>query len=621
MEGALSDIPWADEDEPLAVTLRLGLRRSMGLGLLAGSGEFVSVCATTALDLGFDEALLLGGASLVTAVVLSAIFTVFLVWPVRRLGASTLARMHARLLGAVGGALVAWHLWPAGFALLNAPGRLPSALAFFAMPLGVVGVVSLNARYWIRRRANQADEGLPSGPGWTPLALGVAVLIILVSSFTLSGRQYGGQAALQTDPPVLLVTVDALRADHVSLSGDSDLRTGAIDELAEGGTFFPNAVTPSPMTVPAHAAMLTGIHPVRTGVLSDQHSLSSRYGTLAERLAEEGYATAAFVSDAALGRGSGLGQGFAVYDDDMGSWVRGLQELSLAEAALDIWSQRADARALEGLQERAGDVTLGRAMAWLRDHGNDPFFLWVHLAEPDWPYRSHGATGQGRGQDDHRGRYAEEVLHADQLVGDFMDAVRDRIDRPMVVVFASAFGQNLGEDGLGHSSAGLFDQVVRVPLIVKSHSAAPLHSRVEAQVRLMDVPNTVMALLGIDQDDDIESGDLTAFMEGTQSRDYATFLLGQTSASIARGSVFGYRAAKSGAQPGEMLKFIWNPGLDKHWLFDLSSDPLEAADMSLSQASVVSQMQAQVRKELASAATEGAEAEGLRARLVWARQR
>ena len=112
MEGALSDILWADEDEPLAVSLRLGLRRSLGLGLLAGAGEFVSVCATTALDLGFDEALILGGASLLTAVMLSTLFAGCLVWPVRRLGAATLDRMHARLLGAVGGALVAWHLWP-----------------------------------------------------------------------------------------------------------------------------------------------------------------------------------------------------------------------------------------------------------------------------------------------------------------------------------------------------------------------------------------------------------------------------------------------------------------------------------------------------------------------------
>ena len=184
---------------------------------------------------------------------------------------------------------------------------------------------------------------------------------------------------------------------------------------------------------------------------------------------------------------------------------------------------------------------------WIRRHGGGPFFLWVHLNEPDWPYIGHGASGHAQGSDGHGARYAEEVLQVDQLLGDFMDALRDRVDRPMIVVFAAAFGQNLGEDGLGHGAAGLFDQVVRVPLVIQPAVDAPLHAQVDAQVRLMDIPNTIKALLRIDQDDDIESGDLTAFMDGTQSRDYATFLLGQTSQSIERGSVFGYRAAKSGA--------------------------------------------------------------------------
>ena len=617
----MSDIPWADEEEPFLESMRSGLVRSIGLGVLGGAGEFIAISATTTLDLAFDEALVLGALCVLSGVAVAALSVMTWLGPVRWLGASSVDRMHARLLGLVGGTLVAWHLWPAGFELLGAPGRLPSAFAFFAMPLGVVGVVSLNARYWVRRRAEHVANGLPTGPGWLPVSIGVAALLVLVTSFTLSGRQYGGQAALQTDPPVVLITVDGLRADHVSALGTTDVRTTAIDELAKGGARFMNAVTPSPLTVPAHAAVHTGIHPVRTGVLSDHHALSSRYETLAERLAEEGYATAAFISDAALGAGSGLEQGFAVYDDEMGAPVRGVYEISLVSLGVRLWSEQSQALAQSGLQERSGEETLGRAMNWIRGAGGGPFFLWVQLNEPDWPYLAHGASGYSRGGDGHEGRYAEEVLRVDELVGDFMDALRDRIDRPMIVVFASPFGQNLGEDGLGHGAAGLFDQVVRVPLIIKPHREDPLYQRVDAQVRLMDVPNTVKALLRIDQADDTESGDLTAFMDGTQSRDYGTFLLGQTSQSVERGSVFGYRAAKSGGEPGEMLKFIWNPGLDQHWLFDLPSDPFEAADMSLSQAAVVEQMQSQVRKELASAATEGTQATGLRARLLDARQR
>ena len=615
----MTDIQWAAEDTSTRTVLGPALKRALGLGLLAGSGEFVAVCATTPLDLSFDQALVLGIASMAASIIMAAILTAVLVWPAARLGSGASHRLHGRVLGLVGGGLVAWYLWPAGATLLDSPGRLPSALAFFAMPIGVAGVVSLNARYWIQRADQRLEaDGVP-GPAWSTVSFALAMVLTLVSAFTVSGRTFGNAAALQTDPPVLLITVDALRHDRVSAVGEGDLRTAAIDELAKGGTVFTNAVTPMPMTVPAHAALFTGLHPIRTGVLSDHHQLPARFKTLGERLSDEGYATAAFVSNRALGRGSGLEQGFAVYDDDIGPGLRGLAELSFFDAILELWGVNASADVLAGLSERSGEETLGLAMAWVRDHGQGPFMLWVHLGEPRRPYQSHGASG-GQGGDK-ISLYDEEVMEVDRLIGDFLDALTERVDRPMLVVFAGAYGQNLGDDGLGFGAAGLFDQVVRVPLIVRPPRGSPLHSTVGAQVRTMDVSNTVLALLGLDQADDTESGNLTAFMEGTQTRDYASFLYGQTMDSVERGSVFGYRASKSGGQPGDMLKFVWNPGLEKHWLFDLSTDPHEAADMSLSQASVVEQFQAQIRKELASAAPEGDLATGLRARVIGSMQR
>ena len=67
----MSEIQWADEEEPFSASLRLGLLRSVGLGILAGAGEFIAVCATTTLDLGFDQALALGALCMLSGVVLS----------------------------------------------------------------------------------------------------------------------------------------------------------------------------------------------------------------------------------------------------------------------------------------------------------------------------------------------------------------------------------------------------------------------------------------------------------------------------------------------------------------------------------------------------------------------
>ncbi len=618
----MSDIQWAEESiEPMAL-VRVVVARSVGLGLLAGVGEFMAVCAQTQLDLGFDEALVLAGASMLAAVVLAVVLAVLMAGGVAWRAKGDATRAQARALGLVGGALAAWHLWPSGFVLLDAPGRLPSAMAFFAMPLGVLAMVGINAGYWTRRKQRRLEEDLAPGANWNPVALGVSLVLALITAFVVSGARYGTGQALESDPPVLLITVDSLRRDHVSIHRDSEVQTPAIDELAEDGVVFDNAVSPMPDAAPAHAALFTGIHPVRTGVLSNSHALSTRYKTLAERLEEEGYATAAFVSSLTVSSGTGLGQGFQVYDDDFFSTVRGLGDIRLAGYGWDAlmrWGQPSQYR---GWLSRDGEETLGRAVGWLRDHGQRPFFLWVHLSEPHAPYQTHGAVGAPsvNHQDVMMSRpdaysaelvlklrqlYAEEVLHTDQLVGDFLDAVREVVGRPMTIIFTAAHGEMLGEHGLHFNHRGIYDETVRVPLIVQPHKGPPLHPRVPAQVRLMDIPNTVLALLGIDQDDGIESGDLTTFMEGTQERDYGTFLLGQVSESVERGSLFGYRAAKVGGKPGEMLKFIWNPGLEHSWLYDLVSDPEERADMSLSQASVVEAMQTQVRKELGTAAPEG----------------
>jgi hypothetical protein len=81
--------------------------------------------------------------------------------------------------------------------------------------------------------------------------------------------------------------------------------------------------------------------------------------------------------------------------------------------------------------------------------------------------------------------------------------------------------------------------------------------------------------------------------------------MGRTGRSLDDGAVFGYRAAKADGSAGEMLKFIWSPEREQTWLFDLSMDPAEAVDISLSQESVVNALKIQVRKELGSAAPEG----------------
>lgn len=631
----MSDIEWAEERLSTADLLRSVMPSAIGLGVLAGAGEFGFLGAQLKLSLGFDEALVLGAVSVVLGALLAGLLV-----PVLAVLGGTVSRWEsgsavALTLGLVGGALAAWHLWAMGFSLLDQPGRAPSAAAFFAMPLGVVGVVQVNAKYWVRKSQRKAQQGLPQGPGFLAWAMGLGAAAVVVSSFTLSGRTYGNARALDTDAPVLMITVDTLRRDHVSAYGGDHRLTPSIDELGAEGVVFDNAVTPFPETAPAHAAMFTGIHPVRNGVLSNGHALAGRYETLAEMLAEEGYSTAAFVSSFAVDSRTGLDQGFQAYDDDFFPAVRGLSSIRFSSYALRALMRFGDPLKFRTLLERDGEETLGRALSWLRDNGRRPFFLWVHVFEPHAPYETHGAAGaptvdhrailanEPDTYDDQlaaqlRDLYAEEVAHTDALIGDFLDVARGIVDRPMTIVLASDHGEMLGEQGIFFNHHGIYDETVRVPLIVVPHKGSPVHKRIPAQVRLMDIPNTVLSVLGMDTVDSIESGDLSAFWNDTQDRDYASFLMGRTGRRLDEGTLFGYRAAKTDGENGEMLKYIWNPDAKQSWLYDLAMDPDEAVDMSLSQAAVVQAMERQVRKELGTAAPEGAgatesETEALRA--------
>ena len=273
--------------------------------------------------------------------------------------------------------------------------------------------------------------------------------------------------------------------------------------------------------------------------------------------------------------------------------------------------------------ERPAENTLGRALHWARDHGKRPFFMWVHLFEPHAPYETHGASNAP--DVDHsqilanekdvnydaeleaklRSLYVEEVEYTDRVLGDFLDGLRDVVDRPISIIFTSDHGEMLGEHDIHFNHHGLYDEVIRVPLIVVPHKEGHMVNRIPSQVRLMDIPNTVMGLLGVDEWDGVESSNLMEHANGLQDRDFSGFLMGRMERSRTEGTLFGYRVAQSDGKTGEMLKFLWHFDQNETSLFDLTEDPGESTDISSSQPEAVSAMQAQVRKELGTAAPEG----------------
>lgn len=640
--------------------LRLPLL-GFGLGLVAGGFEAIGIGSTLKLALGFADALVLGLASVLLGGLLGLAFG-FIAGAVAEVLPRPWLKPRRLAAGmAVTGALFGlWYLVPAGMDKLEQQ-MIPAALAFWLMPLGVGGVVYFNAHYWARRE----DIGEERRLGWWFWSAVAGMALAVTSAAVVAARDFGSGRAIATDPAVLLVTVDTLRRDHLSAYGDSPVQTPVFDALAEAGVRYDNAITPFPETAPAHAALLTGRHPVRNGVLSNGHSLARRYTTLAEVLEAEGYATGAFVSSFAVDSRTGLDQGFQVYDDDFFPVVRGFSEIRAARLGLRLLMKVAEPTDFPFLLERRAPDTIARALDFLAQTRDTPAFVWIHLFEPHSPYdtyddpRSPDAVVTAEGVDHRailaqepgyiytaeeraalRAQYAEEVAYTDTQLGELLAGVEALgLDRGLLTVVTADHGEQLGEHGVEFNHHGIWEESVRVPLVIVPHDPIILRSLkepvVRQQVRLMDVPSTLLYLLKLDPMADSEGGNTFQFAQGFRKKDFASLLMGRRTASLSEGNLFGYRASFAEEEPeaegaedtgeaGEAasaeeedpeelpgpanVKYIWDPSRERHLLFNLARDPGEHEDLSGAQPAAVEALHQTVAAEVGSLATEGAAA-------------
>jgi arylsulfatase A-like enzyme/Flp pilus assembly protein TadD len=241
---------------------------------------------------------------------------------------------------------------------------------------------------------------------------------------------------------VLLVTIDTLRADRVGAYGSSAGLTPNLDRLASEGLRFDAARTHVPLTLPAHASLMTGTIPPVHGVRDNgTYRLDPARATIASALKNAGYRTAAFVGAFVLDARFGLSQGFELYDDHYG-------ERSTAGRAEVI--------------ERSAERVTAPAAAWIRSTAQ-PWFAWVHLYDPHEPY----APPEPFASRYPRTAYDGEVAYADAALGGMLDAIRTsgRLDRTLVVV-TSDHGEGLGDHGERTHGLFAYESTLRVPLIV-----------------------------------------------------------------------------------------------------------------------------------------------------------
>ena len=273
------------------------------------------------------------------------------------------------------------------------------------------------------------------------------------------------------DGPIILISIDTLRADRLPAYGYTAIRTPAIDALAADGVLFEHAYTHSPQTLPAHTSIFSGRLPFAHGVRDNiGFTVKDDEALLAQRLRDRGYATGAFVSSYVLRSAVGLARGFDVYDDAL--------------------QKAAPSRPL-GQVQRPGAQTVDAAIAWINRQATDRFFLFVHLYEPHTPYAPPPEFASAN-------PYDGEVAYADALVGRLMAAlIAAGHHHNATIIFLSDHGEGLGDHGEDEHGMFLYRETIQVPLIIRLPAGASAGRRVAEPVQHIDLVPTVLDLIGL----------------------------------------------------------------------------------------------------------------------------
>jgi choline-sulfatase len=272
------------------------------------------------------------------------------------------------------------------------------------------------------------------------------------------------------DAPLILISIDTLRADRLPAYGYQKVRTPNIDAFAAHSVLFERAYSHAPQTLPAHASILSGALPFEHGVRDNVgFTLAPGRWSLPGALRERGWPTAGFVSAYVLRAQTGINQGFDTYDS----------ELPAASGEQSV-----------GQVQRSGEATIAAAESWLSQRDpRRPFFLFLHVYEPHTPY---SPPPRFASYDPYDG----EVAYVDEILGRFFERLRglNLYDRATIVLL-SDHGEGLGDHGEQEHGLFLYQETIRIPLIVKLPGRGAAR-RVAAPVQQIDLAPTILDLIG-----------------------------------------------------------------------------------------------------------------------------
>jgi arylsulfatase A-like enzyme len=387
------------------------------------------------------------------------------------------------------------------------------------------------------------------------------------ASFPIWARPVLLEPARRPDPrpSILFVSLDTVRADHLSAYGYERRTSPTLERLAREGVLFEQATSHFPSTTASHMSMFTSLQPCAHRVTLPVNRLPTTVTTLAEALADAGYDTAAVTEDALITGDAGFHRGFDEYRDLL--WTESV--------AADAAGVTHPPHMVTGLFGQGLEL----ASTWIERHADRPFFFFLHTYQPHVPFKvpAHyrtlfpvdaGAPEARRQAAD----YDAGLLNTDDLFLHFIAALERRgiLDRTLVVV-TSDHGTEFGEHGgIGHARS-VYDDQVHVPLIFRHPKLATGGKRIPAVVPLLDLAPTLMELAGAPAPASFRGRSLAPFLRGetpptTEPRVFAEQLWGGRQTLLRDG------------------RWAWIKTTKGTELYDMSVDPHQQKDLAASDA-------------------------------------
>lgn len=317
----------------------------------------------------------------------------------------------------------------------------------------------------------------------------IVVLVALSTALAAVGGWRYARASAPVSGPIIVISVDTLRADHLPIYGYKNVRTPAIDALAADSVVFERAYSHAPQTLPAHASMLSGRLPFETGVRDDiGFTVKPGERLLPQMLRDRGFTTGGIVSAYVLRQDTGIAQGFDFFDGEM------------PPSAPD---------ATNGQLQRDGAASEAIAERWLGSQQSSRLFLFLHLFEPHKPYAPPERFSE-------LAPYDGEIAYADEIIGRLMRYLKSHqlYDRSTIVL-VSDHGEGLGDHGEQEHGLLVYDEAIHVPLVIKQAGNTGAGRRVADLVQHVDLVPTMLDLVNAPIPGSLRGRSLKTLLDGT----------------------------------------------------------------------------------------------------------